>query len=152
MRRRSRAILADRLVLGLTLTCALAAAGVLAGCGAHGVTRGPDDQLRFGVQMARQGLWSEALFRFDRARQMDPGNPRVLNNMAIALEAAGRYEEALEAYREALRVAPGDRTLSENYARFLEFYEGFKPAAGVEGVTPPEAAQGEVDEEPEEPR
>jgi tetratricopeptide (TPR) repeat protein len=152
MRRRSLANLADRLVLGLALTCALAAGGVLAGCGAHGVTHGPDDQVRFGVQMARQGLWSEALFRFDRARQMDPGNARVLNNIAVALEAAGRYEEALEAYREALQAAPGNRTLSENYARFLEFYEGFKPAEGVEGVTPPEAAQGEVDGEPEEPR
>lgn len=154
MRRRSFAILPDRPVGVLALTAALTLTGALAGCGTvASAAHGPDDQVRFGVRMAREGLWSEALFRFEKARQMDPGNPRVLNNIAVALEAAGRYEEALEAYREGLRVASGNRTLSENYARFLEFYEGFQPAEGAEGVDAPEPepAEGQEGDEEEEP-
>ncbi|MEE8523565.1 MAG: hypothetical protein V3T72_06505, partial [Thermoanaerobaculia bacterium] len=44
------------------------------------------DQLAFGVQMAKRGLWSEALFRFKQAERLRPGDPRVLNNMAVAFE------------------------------------------------------------------
>lgn len=153
MRRRSLATLAGRSLPGLVITTALALAATLAGCGTATVAHGPDDQVRFGVRMAREGLWSEALFRFEKARQVEPGNPRVLNNIAVALEAAGRYEEALETYREGLRVAPGDRTLSENYARFLEFYEGFKPAEeGAEGAEPEPPPQSSDDGEQEGPR
>lgn len=111
------------LVLGL----ALVALGGLAGCSGNGVTHGPDDQLRFGVQMARDGLWSEALFRFEKALRLEPDNAKVLNNVAVALEAAGRYDEALEAYRKALELAPRDRDLRQNYARFADFYESFRP-------------------------
>lgn len=150
MRRRAFAIPAGRLVLGL----ALLSAATLAGCSGPAVEHGAGDQLQFGVRMAQQGLWSEALFRFEKARQMDPGNPRVLNNIAVALEAAGRYDEALEAYREALRVAPGHRGLSENYAHFVEFYESFRPVeegGPAPGQVPgPEADEDAGEEEPDE--
>lgn len=112
---------------GAILAGLAAAAVTLASCSGYGGTHGVDDQLRFGVQMARQGLWSEALFRFEKARSLDPGNPRILNNLAVTLEAAGRYEEALETYREALRLAPGNRDLERNYASFLDFYQSFRP-------------------------
>lgn len=128
------------------LAALAAAALALAACSGNvGRVRGTDDQLRFGVQMAQQGLWSEALFRFERARSLDPGNARVLNNIAVALEAAGRYEEALEAYREALRLAPGNRDLERNYASFLDFYQSFAPpqegAAEAGEVAEPEGTE-----------
>lgn len=126
---------------GAVLAGLVAAAVTLAACSGYGGGHGADDQLRFGVQMAQQGLWSEALFRFEKARSLDPGNARVLNNIAVALEAAGRYEEALEAYREALRLAPGNRDLERNYASFLDFYQSFAP--------PREGAEAEAILEPE---
>lgn len=103
----------------------------LAGCSgnrgtATSIDHGPGGQLQFGVRMAQRGLWSEALFRFEKAREAEPGNPRILNNIAVALEAAGRYEEAMEAYREAIRLAPGNRELEGNYARFVDFYQSFQ--------------------------
>lgn len=85
------------------------------------------EQLDFGVKMARRGLWSEALFRFKQARRLDPSNPRVLNNMAVAYEALGHFDKALETYQEAVRLQSTDRDLRKNYSRFVEFYRAFRP-------------------------
>ena len=105
-------------------------------------------QLKFGVEMARRELWSEALFRFRRAAALDPGNAHVFNNLAVACEATGNFDEALENYRQALKLSPNDRALRGNYSRFVEFYRGFKPeepadadAAGTD-ATGTDAAAG----------
>lgn len=85
-------------------------------------------QMSFGVDMAKRGLWSEALFRFKLAYRMDPSNPKTLNNLAVAYEAVGLFEEANHHYQKALRASPSNRDLKKNYSRFVEFYQGFKPA------------------------
>ena len=87
-----------------------------------------DKEVAFGVKMAQRGLWSEALFRFKRAAEFEPGNSKVLNNLAVAYEAVGQYENALLAYQEALKVDSANRELKRNYSRFVEFYQAFKPA------------------------
>lgn len=112
------------LILGLALVTLLPAA-VEAAKGPRAPK--PDEQMKFGVQMARRGLWSEALFRFRQADQLEPNNAKTLNNMAVAYEAVGQFENALEYYKRALRAAPGNGDLKKNYARFVEFYQGFKP-------------------------
>ncbi len=89
--------------------------------------RAEDQQLAFGVQMAKRGLWSEALFRFRQAERTQPGNPRVLNNLAVAYEAVGLFDEALETYKAALKADPANRELRRNYSRFIEFYQAFRP-------------------------
>ncbi len=102
------------------------------------------DQLKFGVDMARRGLWNEALFRFRQAERANPGDVRVLNNLAVAYEAVGLFEQALDTYRRALKASPSNRELRRNYARFIEFYQAFKPDAesldASEGDRPPDAA------------
>lgn len=85
------------------------------------------DQLKFGVRMAQRGLWSEALFRFEQAKQLAPSNAKVWNDLAVAYEAVGRFDDARAAYREAVRLAPADKDVKRNLSRFLEFYQGFKP-------------------------
>jgi Flp pilus assembly protein TadD len=99
-------------------------------------------QLQFGVDMARRGLWNEALFRFQRALEARPNDAEILNNIAVAYEALGLFEEALEAYGTALAAAPGNRDLRANYSRFLEFYQSFKPAETEEPAAEPEAEDG----------
>lgn len=96
-------------------------------------------QLAFGVDMAKRGLWSEALFRFEQAKLLEPRSVSILNNLAICYEAGGRFEEALATYREALRLAPGNRVVKQNYSRFAEFYQGFRPRKAAEVVTAPAA-------------
>jgi len=104
----------------------VALAGLAAG--ALAAERGPAaEQVAFGVDMARRGLWSEAVFRFEAARRIDGADVKVLNNLAVAYEAVGRFDEALETYRAALRVDPAQRRLRQNYQRFVEFYQGFRP-------------------------
>ncbi len=85
------------------------------------------EQLRFGVKMAERGLWREALFRFRQAQRLDPQNPEVLNNVAVAHEALGLFEQALTLYRQALELDQDNKTLRRNYARFVEFYQAYKP-------------------------
>lgn len=98
----------------------------LAACGGQVNPQSPDAQLSFGIQMARQGLWSEAVFRFKQAERMDPGEPRILNNMAVAYEALGQFDLALETYQRALKASPSNSELKRNYSRFVEFYRNFR--------------------------
>jgi len=93
-------------------------------------------QLAFGVDMAKRGLWSEALFRFKQANRATPGNPRILNNMAVAYEALGNFEKALDYYQEAIKADPGNKELKRNYSRFVEFYRAFKPAEPKKAAPP----------------
>jgi tetratricopeptide (TPR) repeat protein len=107
---------------------------LLAGCRHYGRPDQPSSQLSFGVNMAQHGLWSEALFRFHQAESLDPNNPRIQNDLAVAYEAAGDYDKALETYKKGLKLDPNSKELRANYARFVEFYQGFKspdkPAQG----------------------
>jgi tetratricopeptide (TPR) repeat protein len=80
-------------------------------------------EMRIGYKAARRGYWLEALHRFENANEYTPNQPRILNNIAVAMEASGRFEEALVTYESAMVVAPKDRVLRSNYSRFKEFYE-----------------------------
>jgi len=69
---------------------------------APGVTYAKDQassQLAFGVDMAKRGLWKEALFRFQKAEKLEPENPRIQSNLGVAAEAAGQFDKALEYYQ-----------------------------------------------------
>ncbi len=103
---------------------------LLSSVAAQGAPKDPDnanDQLTFGVKMAKRGLWSEALFRFKQAQRHRPGNPQVLNNMAVAYEALGNFEKALDFYQQAIKADRNNSDLKRNYSRFIEFYRAFKP-------------------------
>lgn len=112
-----------------------------------------DKEVAFGVKMAQRGLWSEALFRFKRAAEFRPGDSKVLNNLAVAYEAVGQYENALLAYQEALKADSSNRELKRNYSRFVEFYQAFKPAdeEPVDDLEAEQAADQETEPEGEAP-
>ncbi len=106
----------------------------------------PVGQLAFGAEMAGRGLWSEALFRFRQAEKEQPGDPRILNNIAVSLEALGLYEEALETYRQAVEQAPSMETAKRNYARFVEFYQAYR--GGEEDDADADTADVDAEEQP----
>src|SRR2546430_13265861 len=77
-----------------------------------------DDELQFGVDAARHGLWTEARFRFERAVELAPQNGKALNDLAVALEQQGEFVKAREAYENALKLRPGDDQIQQNYDLF----------------------------------
>lgn len=96
-------------------------------CAGRKAPETPEAQLAFGVDMAKRGLWSEALFRFKQAERSMPQNPRILNNMAVSYEALGQFDKALDYYQRAIKTDRGNQDLRRNYSRFIEFYRAFKP-------------------------
>lgn len=107
----------------MSSTLLLVAVLTTSGC-SSGRARGNEDaatQEQFGVRMAKMNLWREALFRFQRAVQMDPADAMAHNNLAVAYEANGDFENALKEYREAIRLDKSNQYIQKNYSRFVEF-------------------------------
>ena len=75
-----------------------------------------------GYQAARRGYWQEAKARYEHASKKVPGDAEVWSNLAVALEAVARYDEAGDAYHKALEIDPGNQKIRRNYALFTEFY------------------------------
>jgi Tfp pilus assembly protein PilF len=95
-------------------------------------------QIRFGAEMARQGNWREAIFRWQRALVIAPDNPRILGNLAVAHESLGEYEKADAAYQKALASPGVPDEVRENHKMFLEFYmEHRAREEGPDAVAPP---------------
>jgi Tfp pilus assembly protein PilF len=129
------------LIVGVSL---LVTASGVADAQKRKVTPEARQQWQFGVDMASRGLWSEALFRFEQARRIEPEHPKLLSNIAVAHEALGLFEEALNYYQQALRLDPRERDVRRNYSRFVEYYQNFKgdtaeeaPESDGPATTPP---------------
>ena len=104
---------------------------VLSGCASSGAaTADANAQMREGVRAAQRNYWQEALFRFERARDLEPKDGEILNNLAVALEAMGRYEDALATYKQALKDTPKNSVIRRNYARFAEYYTSLQRPTG----------------------
>ena len=87
---------------------------------APGSSTTSDQEVAFGIDVARKGLWTEARFRFEKAVSLDPGNAEALNNLAIALEQQGAFGDARAAYEKALKLKPGNLYIQQNYDLFRE--------------------------------
>jgi Tfp pilus assembly protein PilF len=84
------------------------------------------EQVEFGIKVAQNGLWNEALYRWQKAVQIDPEYAAAWNNLAIAYEHEGRFEEAKQAYQKALQLEPKNLMIRQNYDLFNEINERTK--------------------------
>jgi len=77
-------------------------------------------QVDFGVNVAQRGLWREAIYRWERAVQIDPTYAEAYNDLAVAYEHEGDLAKARVAYEKAVALAPNNVQIRQNYELFKE--------------------------------
>ena len=77
-------------------------------------------QVEFGIAVAQRGLWREALYRWERAVELDPTYAAAFNDLAIAYEHEGQLEKARKAYEKAIELEPDNTHIRQNYELFKE--------------------------------
>jgi Tfp pilus assembly protein PilF len=80
-------------------------------------------QVEFGIAVATRGLWKEAVYRWERATQIDPTYAAAFNNLAVAYEHEGMLEKAAEAYERALKLEPNNGMVRQNFELFKEIHD-----------------------------
>jgi Tfp pilus assembly protein PilF len=102
-------------IVGLVLLMAVASASP-----AWAQRKQAKEQVEFGIQVAQRGLWKEAIYRWERATQLDPTYAAAFNNLAVAYEHEGLLAKAREAYEKALAIEPENALVRQNYDLFKE--------------------------------
>jgi type IV pilus assembly protein PilF len=77
-------------------------------------------QVEFGINVAQRGLWREAIYRWEKATQIDPTYVAAYNDLAIGYEHEGQLDKARKAYEKALELEPNNSQVRQNYELFKE--------------------------------
>jgi Tfp pilus assembly protein PilF len=77
-------------------------------------------QVDFGISVAQRGLWREAIYRWEKAVEIDPTYAAAFNDLAIAYEHEGQLDKARKAYDKALKLDPNNTQIRQNYELFKE--------------------------------
>ncbi len=77
-------------------------------------------QVDFGINVAQRGLWREAIYRWEKAVEIDPTYAAAYNDLAVAYEHEGQLEKARQAYERALKLEPNNEQVRQNYELFKE--------------------------------
>jgi Flp pilus assembly protein TadD len=75
-------------------------------------------QLNFGVKAAENQLWDEAVFRWKKVVEASPRSAAAHNNLAVAYEKKGLWEEARREYQLALKLDPDNEYIQSNFKNF----------------------------------
>ena len=84
------------------------------------------EQVEFGIKVAQNGLWHEAIYRWEKAVEIDPTYAAACNNLAIAYEQKGNFDKARKAYEKALQLDPNNLMIRQNYELFKEINDRAK--------------------------
>jgi Tfp pilus assembly protein PilF len=77
-------------------------------------------QVAFGMDVAQRGLWREAIYRWEKAVQIDPTYAAAFNDLAVAYEHEGQLDKARQAYEKAIALEPNNTQIRQNYDLFKE--------------------------------
>jgi len=77
-------------------------------------------QVDFGINVAQRGLWREAIYRWEKAVELDPTYAAAYNDLGIAYEHEGLLDKARKAYDKALELDPNNSQIRQNYDLFKE--------------------------------
>jgi Flp pilus assembly protein TadD len=116
-------------IRALAVARAVAIAGLLAAVAQPAYADARSDaksQVDFGIKVAQSGLWKEALFRWEKAAEIDPSYAAAWNNLGIGYEHEGRFEDARKAYEKAVALDPKNILIRQNYDLFKEINDRAK--------------------------
>src|SRR4249920_3734892 len=77
-------------------------------------------QVAFGISVAQRGLWREAIYRWEKAVELDPSYAAAFNDLAIAYEHEGMLDKARKAYEKAAELDPNNAEIRQNFELFKE--------------------------------
>jgi type IV pilus assembly protein PilF len=77
-------------------------------------------QVEFGISVAQRGLWREAIYRWEKATEIDPSYAAAFNDLGIGYEHEGDLPKARKAYEKALELDPNNQQIRQNYELFKE--------------------------------
>jgi Flp pilus assembly protein TadD len=77
-------------------------------------------QVDFGINVAQRGLWREAIYRWQKAIEIDPTYSAAYNDLGVAYEHEGQLDKARQAYEKALALDPENTQIRQNYELFKE--------------------------------
>ena len=101
------------------------AAGLLAGCSGSApekeaqVSEAGQTRLQLGLEYLQQGDMDAARQNLEKALDAAPQDYRTQLGMALYAQRNGENAEAEQRYRQALKLAPGNGTVLNNYGAFL---------------------------------
>ena len=87
-------------------------------------------QVEFGINVAQRGLWREAIYRWEKAAELDPTYAAAFNDLAIAYEHEGQLAKARKAYEKAIELEPNNSQIQQNFELFKEIND--RTSAGKE--------------------
>src|SRR5229473_7809499 len=76
--------------------------------------RDAKSQVEFGINVAQRGLWREAIYRWEKAVELDPSYAAAFNDLAIAYEHEGQLDKARKAYEKATELDPNSAEIRQN--------------------------------------
>ena len=91
-------------------------------------------QVEFGINVAQRGLWREAIYRWEKAAELDPTYAAAYNDLAIAYEHEGQLDKARKAYEKAIELEPNNSQIQQNFELFKEIND--RTSAGKEKDKP----------------
>jgi len=94
-------------------------AGMVA-CASHRA----NTSFRFANNMAMQGVWEEAVYRWKLSLETEGESAAVHNNLAVAYERQGNGTEAEKEYKKALAIDPENVQIKSNYDQFQKKWKG----------------------------
>jgi Tfp pilus assembly protein PilF len=83
-------------------------------------------QVEFGIAVAVKGLWAEAIYRWEKAVEIDPTYAAAFNDLAVAYERQGQLDKAKKAYDRAIELDPKNTLIKQNYDLFKEINDRAK--------------------------
>jgi Flp pilus assembly protein TadD len=78
------------------------------------------EEVAFGINVAQRGLWREAVYRWEKAVEIDPTYAAAYNDLAVGYEHEGQLDRARRAYEKALELDPNNQQIKQNYDLFKE--------------------------------